>query len=77
MFTTCPQGWPEAELEWLPPSDPGGAQAKDSSVDSRKLLKIVYKVHPQRKKNQDIAISKPKINKYKVRSLGVLMFLDV
>lgn len=40
-------------------------------------LKIVHRAYSQRKKNQDIAISKPKINKYKIRPLWVLMLLDV
>lgn len=55
----------------------GKTKARTALLTQENYLKLVNKTYSQRKKNQDIAISKSKINKYKIRSLGVLMFLDV
>lgn len=54
---------------------PGKTKPRTALWIEGNYLKIVYKAYSQ--KNQGTAISKPKINKCKIRSLRVLMFLDL
>lgn len=50
---------------WMAPTirSRGKTKPRTALLTQENYLKIVYKAYSQRKKNQDVAISKPKINK--------------